>query len=82
MKRMNAVLYKGYEIHPAPYQLRDSGDWTISIEIWLHTGSELRTRNFSAANTFRTKDEAIQHCINFGKQIIDGKLENLTVTDL
>jgi hypothetical protein len=37
---------------------------------------------FSASNTFKTKEEAIAHCYNFGKEIIDGKYENCTLDDL
>ena len=80
--KMDSVSYKGYLIQAAPYQLADSGEWTINISIWHDTGSAINIRNFSAANTFKTKEEAFQHCINFGRQIIDGKFENCTVTDL
>ena len=79
---MGTVTYKGYAIHAASYQLADSGEWTMKIYIWHDTGDQMKMRSFGAANTFRTKEEAIQHCINFGKQIIDGKSENCTVCDL
>ncbi len=80
--KIDSVPYKGYLIQAAPYQLADSGEWTINISIWHDTGSAVNIRNFSAANTFKTKEEAVQHCINFGRQIIDGKSEDCTVTDL
>lgn len=80
--KMDSVPYKGYLIQAAPYQLADSSEWTINISIWHDTGTAINIHNFSAANTFKTKEEAIQHCINFGRQIIDGKFENCTVTDL
>lgn len=80
--KMDSLFYKGYRIQAAPYQLADSGEFTVNISIWHNTGRAVNIRNFSAANTFKTKEEAIQHCINFGRQIIDGKFENCTVTDL
>jgi hypothetical protein len=39
-------------------------------------------RQFSAGNTFKTEEEAVSHCINFGKNIIDGQSSSCTVTDL
>ena len=80
--KMDSAPYKGYLVQAEPYQLADSGEWTINISIRHDTGSAVNIRNFSAANTFKTKKEAIQHCINFGRQIIDGKFEDCTVTDL
>ena len=79
---MSEIPYKGYLIHPAPLQLRDSEEWTIEICISKHRDDSVTERKYSAGNTFKTEEEAIQHCIDFGKQIIDGDSENCTVTDL
>lgn len=79
---MSTVTYKGYIIEAAPYQLSNSMEWTIGIYIRRDTGDKITSRNFSAANTFKTKEEAIQHCIDFGKRVIDGEIENCTVSDL
>lgn len=79
---MNSIEYKGYEIEAVPVQLAESGEWTININIFLHRGSKTTKKNFSAGNTFRTKDEAIQHSFQFGKQIIDGQSDNCSVDDL
>jgi len=78
----NTASYKGYVIQAVPYRLADSGEFKINISIWHDTGSAINIRNFSATNTFKTEEEAIQHCIRFGQQIIDGKVTNCTVTDL
>lgn len=72
---VDSAFYKGYIIQAAPYKLADSGEFTINISILHNTGSDINARNFSAVNTFKTKEEAIQHCINFGRQIIDGDFE-------
>ena len=79
---MTDISYKGYLIRPAPKQLVDSGEWNMDIHISIDKGNRLIIRNFNTANTFATKEEAIQHCINYGKQIIDGEVEGCTVTDL
>jgi hypothetical protein len=79
---MDSVPYKGYLIQAAPHRLADSGEFTINISILHDTGGAVNIRNFSAGNTFKTEQEAIYHCIEFGRQIIDGKFENCTVSDL
>ena len=79
---MDMLSYKDYEIHAAPYQLAATGEWTINIHISHDHGNEIRSRQFSAGDCFKTHDEAVVHCFNFGKQIIDGKSENCTVDGL
>jgi len=78
---MNGIPYTGYLIRPAPLPLA-TGEWNLEVHISKDRGSDVTERKFSAANTYKTEEEAIKHCINFGKQIIDGKAENLTVADL
>ncbi len=79
---MNEVWYKGYKIMPATLQLVESGEWTIALYIGRDKGNEWVEQNFSAANTYKTREEAISHCINFGKQIIDGQSKTCTVDNL
>jgi len=79
---MNEISYKGYVIEATSQQLLHDKKWTININIWKHRGDRSIQRQFSTLNTFKNKEEAIKHCFNFGKQIIDGQIENCTVTDL
>jgi len=79
---MEKVPYKGYLIHPTPLQATTSGEWTMDLCISKHRDDSVTERKFSAGNTFKTEKEAVQHCINFGMQIIDGKSEDCTVADL
>ncbi len=79
---MNGIPYKGYLIRPAPLKLADKDEWTLELYIAKDKGNEIVERKFSAGNTFKTEKEAIDHCVNFGKLIVDGKSENCTVTDL
>lgn len=80
--RMDVIQYKGLEIHAAPYQLADSGEWKMNIHIFLRRGSESKSRNFSAANGYKTREEAVKNCFQFGKQIIDGQSADCSVADL
>lgn len=79
---MDTISYKDYQIHAAPYELADTSEWTIDIQISVERDSETIFRKFSAGNTFESKDGAIQHCFNFGKKIIDGEVPECTVSDL
>jgi hypothetical protein len=75
-RQMDKMSYNGYEIMAVPYQLADSGEWAVNII--MHHSDQVASRQFSASNTFKTRQEAIQHCFAFGQQIIDGKSENCT----
>ena len=79
---MNEATYKGYVIHATPKQLRDSGKWNMDLTITKHHGNHVAEKKLFAANTFDTEDEAIKHCIGFGKQVINGQVAKCTVDDL
>ena len=79
---MDDITYNGYEIRAMPYQLADTKEWTVNISILKHRSDQVASRQFSASNTFKSRDEAVKHCFSFGRQIIDGKSENCTVADL
>lgn len=79
---MDRMSYNGYEIRSVPHQLADSGEWTVNISILKHRSDQVASRQFSASNTFTSRDEAVEHGFSFGRQIIDGKSENCTVADL
>lgn len=79
---MGVIEYNGFEIQATPYQLSDNGEWRVNLHIVRRHGSECRSRNFSAANSYKTREEAVTHCFHLGKQIVDGQLANFSVADL
>ena len=79
---MKEIYYNGYTIIANPEQLIEKNQWTVNIAIQKHHGDRTTDKLFSASNTFTTKEEAIDHCLNFGKKIIDGDVKNCTVHDL
>lgn len=79
---MDGITYNGYEIRAMPYQLADTKEWTVNISILKHRSDQVASRQFSASNTFTSRNEVVEHCFSFGRQIIDGKSENCTVADL
>jgi len=87
------VPYKGYSIRPAPQRIAKvyggtpeaqsrAGKWQLRIFISKGEGGGSREKEFNAANAYKSKKEAIHHCIEYGKQIIDGKSQNFKVDDL
>ncbi|MDA2935005.1 hypothetical protein MYX82_11790 [Acidobacteria bacterium AH-259-D05] len=74
-------LYKGYEIQASPLHLK-SGGWSLETYIFAYRGADIHHRHFTALDTYSTEVEAIRHCLTFGQQIIDGKVEGCTVDDL
>lgn len=79
---MDVVLYKGFEIKASPHQLADSGAWSLNIYIANHAPGVTRERGFSTSDTFASREEAVRHCLDFGRQIIDGEVVGCTVADL
>ncbi len=78
---MDEIIYKGCTIDSTPFQLQ-GGEWSTDIWIHIHRAEETASRNFNTEDTFSTREEAVAHCLQFGMDIIDGKVEGRTVEDL
>ncbi len=76
------VVYEGYRVRPTPKQLRDTLEWTLEVHIARDRGRELREQLCSARNSFKTRDEAVARGIQFGRDIIDGKVPGCSVAAL
>lgn len=79
---MDVIQYKDFEVHAAPYQLADTKEWKINISIVKYHASHSNLRNFSAADSYETRTEAVKHCFQFGRQIINGQSPDCSVSDL
>ena len=75
---MSRIRYEGFVIDSKPYQLAEDDRWCIKIFIERHTGEGLHQHNFETGTTFATREEAVVHGFNFGRQIIDGKVAGCT----
>jgi hypothetical protein len=74
---MKRVKYKGFVVEAQPLPLV-GGRWDLRVFIERHTGDSVLVTQYSAANTFSTEQEAAQHCIAFGQQIINGNVTGCT----
>lgn len=79
---MDVFSYKGFEIEAVPDQLVETGEWTTSLYVCRNNSDAMRQRHFSAGNCFSSRKEAVAHCFNLGKQIIDGESQDCTVSNL
>ncbi len=75
---LHYVAYKGFAITPRTFQIHGSGRWTLDLLI----GRNRRLRSFSGPNTYSTEEAAITGCCEFGRQIIDGRVQHYSVDDL
>ena len=69
--RVEAIVYKGYELDAVPYHLAD-GTWDTKVRISFLEGSTQTTREFTSDARFNTEQEAVRNCFTFGKRIVDG----------
>lgn len=81
-RTVQIAAYRGCGIQTAPFQLADSGKWEVNIRIFRDHGDEKGSREFSSANSFKARDEAVACCFYLGKQIIDRKIRNCNVDRL
>jgi hypothetical protein len=70
------IQYKGFIIEAVP-ESEDTERWSTYIEIYRHTGSREFGRVFRGSPTYKTREEAIIGCLEFGKRIIDGEFPDL-----
>lgn len=81
MNETDSIEYNGYQIEPTPFPMQGGG-YNLRVTISHHTGPEVKMRPFSAKGHFDTQEEANAAAIEFGKQIIDGNVEGLSIEDL
>lgn len=77
-KRVAATNYRRFAIVAGPYQLFESGRWTVELKIRRNGRGEA----FSLAEHCPTEQEAEARCFVVGRQIIDGRVPGLSVDHL
>lgn len=73
--------YKKFVIEADP-QRTDEKVWKTYIVISRVRPGGPKIRPFEDDQTFENRLDAIRHCFEFGKGIIDGEFDELTVDDL
>ena len=76
---MNETTYKDFTIKATPFKLHD-GKWITWITV--HPDNGPKSRNFNTGDTFPTEEEAIEFCLQYGRDIIDAQVKGCSVEDL
>lgn len=76
---MQVVHYKGFAIVPAPYQGQEHAGWNLNVYIRQRCdlSGQITETIFDANDAFSTREQAVDSCIQFGKNIIDGDFHDL-----
>lgn len=70
----NSIEYNGYVIEPTTRHTGKADSWTLEVRI-TPAGRRTGTRRCRAPNTYRTEEVAVARCLEFGRRIVDGKLQ-------
>jgi len=73
------TTYKNYTIRSNSVYLSDTEQWKLTIAITWERSGGMTSRRFSGPITYSTRQEADDHGIAFGQQIVDGKVPGLSV---
>jgi hypothetical protein len=64
--------YKDYDLDSSSAKSYGKDEWMTSIHVNKLSSDGYQTKAFYCKEAFETKEEADDHSINLGKQIIDG----------
>lgn len=70
----NSIEYNGFLLRPAPRQVEDPAGWSLEVHITPANG-EGKRRRCRGRNVYPTRERAEDRCVEFGRQIVDGKLK-------
>jgi hypothetical protein len=75
------LSYKGYLIKASSKKIAESEKWVSELCIGKSFESQVPAREFSSANQWDSEQEAIDNCVMFGKQIVDGEHPELELPE-
>jgi hypothetical protein len=75
---MSTVRYRGFDIVSRPYELAETGEWTVDLTIRRNE----RFRTFSVNERYATVEEADAQCVGLGRRIIDNRVKGWSVDAL
>lgn len=70
----NRIEYNGHVIEPTTKRTDEHDRWTLEVRITT-ADPETGPRRCRAPNTYASKEVAVAHCLEFGRRIVDGKLQ-------
>jgi len=70
----NHIEYNGYVIEPTTKPKGRSDSWTLEVRI-TPAGRRTGVRRCRAPNTYASEELAVARCLEFGRRIVDGRLQ-------
>jgi len=69
----SSIEYHGYTLTPATKLRIKPRGWSLEVHI---TPADRQTgkRRCRAGNTYTSEKDAVAHCLEFGRRIVDGKI--------
>jgi len=71
------IEYNGHVIEPRTKLSAEPSGWTLDVRI-TPIGGDARARRCHAPNIYPNEKLAVERCLEFGRQIVDGKLKPRT----
>ncbi len=78
---IHGVSYKAFCIHPTPTP-KSQNEWNIVVEISMAAGEYECSAIYESNQTTTDVNLARTEALQFGKDIVDGKIEHLSTDDL
>jgi hypothetical protein len=75
---MSTIRYRGFDIVARPYQLAESGRWTVDFDVRRNGHG----RSFSLKETHATAAEAEAQCLILGRRVVEGRVDGWSVEHL
>ncbi|KAA3597295.1 MAG: hypothetical protein D8M57_06245 [Candidatus Scalindua sp. AMX11] len=75
-----SIRYKDYDLDASSAKSYEKDEWMTSIHISQLSSDGYKAQPFYCKEAFGTKEEADEHAINLGKEIIDGTHPTLKLT--
>ncbi len=72
----DSIEYRGYVLEAATRQREKPAGWTLEVHI-TPVGRRTGLRRCRASNTYRSQEVAVARCLEFGRQIVDGKVHRV-----
>ena len=69
---MEQITYKNYKIQAAPYK-SEEGDWLMNFYLHVEGDDGVETKTFEVEERFKSREAAVEHCFDYGKEMIDAE---------
>ena len=69
-----SIEYNGHLIEPTTRRTNDPRGWTLQVRI-TSVGRDTDVRRCRSPKVYPTRELAVTRCLEFGRRIVDGRLQ-------